>query len=63
MLRLMTAAIVFLCLIASPANAFSCDEVRAFVAEHGKVRALALAIQSGATWQQIKEARKCLPRK
>ncbi len=55
-------AVVFVCLIASPANAFqvSCDDVRAFVAEHGRARAIAFAISQGATWGQIKEARKCL---
>lgn len=55
-------ALVILCLIASPAHAFqvNCDQVRAFVAEHGKAKALAFAIQNGATWQQLREARKCL---
>ena len=37
-----------------------CPLVRAFVAEHGKIKALALAIEQGATWRQIREARKCL---
>ena len=37
-----------------------CHAVRAFVAEHGKIKALALAIEQGATWRQIREARKCL---
>jgi hypothetical protein len=40
--------------------AYSCDDVRRVVAEHGKIRALALAIELGATWRQIAEARKCL---
>jgi hypothetical protein len=61
MLRL-AAAIAFLCLISSPVNAFqvSCEDVRAFVAEHGKLKALAFAVQSGATPRQINDARKCL---
>lgn len=56
-----TAAILFLCL-ASPAHShqFSCEEVRAYVAEHGKARAIAAAIKHGATWREIAEARKCL---
>ncbi len=55
-------AVVFFCLIASPADAFqvSCDDVRAFVAQHGKAVAIAFAVSHGATWSQIKEARKCL---
>lgn len=55
-------ALIVLFLIASPAHAFqvNCDQVRAFVAEHGKAKALAFAIQNGATWQQIREARKCI---
>lgn len=57
------ATVVFLCLISFPAYSFSavsCDQVRAYVAEHGKAAALAFAISQGATWAQIKEARKCL---
>lgn len=38
----------------------TCEDVRRVVAEKGKVRALALALENGATWTQIKEARKCL---
>ena len=59
MIRLV--AVVFLCL-ASPARAFQvdCDLVRSFVKEHGKAKALAFAIKHGATWEQIKECRKCL---
>ena len=58
-----TAALVFLCL-SSPAHShqFNCDAVRAYVAEHGRAKALAYAIRHGATFQQIKEARKCLSR-
>ena len=59
---LRATAIVFLCLVSSPVNAFqvSCEDVRAYVAEHGKLKALALAIKSGATPRQINDARKCL---
>jgi hypothetical protein len=39
---------------------YSCEDVRAKVAELGRVKALALALESGATWKQIREARKCL---
>lgn len=55
-------AVVFLCLIAFPAQAhqFSCDEVRSYVAQHGKAKALAAAIKHGATWREVYEARKCL---
>lgn len=41
-------------------NIQDCEQVRAFVAQHGKVRALAIAISHGATWKQIREAKKCL---
>lgn len=55
-------AVVFLCLVSSPSNAFqvSCEDVRAYVAEHGKMKALAFAIKSGATPRQINDARRCL---
>lgn len=58
----LTVAIVTLCLFTTSASAFqvSCDDVRAYVAEHGRAKALAFAIKNGATWKQIKEARKCL---
>ena len=56
------AAAVLLCLITFPAQAFeiSCHDVRAYVYQHGKVKALAFALKNGATWKQINEARKCL---
>ena len=59
-MRLATA-IVFLCLI-TPAQAhqFNCDEVRAYVAQYGKAKAMAAAIKHGATWREIMEARRCL---
>jgi hypothetical protein len=55
-------AVVLFCLIAFPAQAFqvSCDDVRAYVVQHGKAKALAFALSQGATWRQINEARKCL---
>jgi hypothetical protein len=54
-----SALLVLLCL-ASPAQAFNCDEVRAYVAKHGRAKALAYAIKHGATWREIAAARKCL---
>lgn len=46
----------------APAREYSCSDVRKFVAEHGKLAALAKAIEHGATPSQINEARKCLTR-
>jgi hypothetical protein len=43
-----------------PPASYDCVAVRAFVAEHGRVKALAMAIENGATWKQLREARKCL---
>jgi len=62
MLLRATAIAILLVLPSHPANAFqvSCEDVRAYVAEHGKLKALAFAIKSGATPRQINEARKCL---
>jgi len=37
-----------------------CALVRQYVAEHGKARALAWAIENGYSWAQIREARRCL---
>jgi hypothetical protein len=64
---------VGLCLGASPANAanrpepklpdgITCEMVRSAVAEHGKIKAAAMAIEHGATWDQLRAARKCLGR-
>lgn len=39
---------------------YSCDDVRAKVAELGRVGAIALALKNGATLKQLREARKCL---
>jgi len=38
----------------------TCDMVREQVARYGKAAAFAWAIRQGYSWQQIKEARKCL---
>lgn len=68
----MAAFAALLCLAASLAFAaeaapppqlpagFSCADVRAKVSELGRIRAVALALENGATWAQIREARKCL---
>ncbi len=37
-----------------------CALVRQYVAEHGKARALAWALENGFSWAQIREARRCL---
>ena len=38
----------------------TCAYIRERVAELGRVKALALAIQAGASWHDIREGRKCL---
>ena len=61
-----TALVVaFLCLLSFPAKShqFNCDEVRAYVAQYGKAKALAAAIKHGATWREIADARRCLQKK
>ncbi len=58
-------AVALFCLIAFPSQAQDlpdCETIRAFVAQYGRIKAIAFAIEHGATWQQIKEARKCLAR-
>ena len=37
-----------------------CALVRAYVAEHGKAKALAWALEQGYSWKQIRAAAKCL---
>jgi hypothetical protein len=37
-----------------------CQMIRAYVAEHGKARALAWAIEQGYGWRQIQAGRRCL---
>jgi hypothetical protein len=39
-----------------------CNLIRAYVAEHGKAKALAWAIEQGYSWAQIAAARRCLSR-
>jgi hypothetical protein len=43
-----------------PPKSYTCEDVRRVVAEIGRVRALALALKNGASWAQIREARRCL---
>lgn len=52
-------------IIAAPALPFNydCKTIRTFVAEHGRIEALALAIRNGATFAQLRAARKCLAAK
>ena len=38
----------------------TCDLVRQYVAQHGKVKALAWAIKQGYSFAQIREAKQCL---
>jgi hypothetical protein len=38
----------------------TCDHVRAVVKEHGKVKALAMALQHGATAAEIRAGWRCL---
>ncbi len=61
----MRFALALFLLIISPALAadkppLDCEAVRAFVAEHGKLEAIAFAVKNGATWKQIRAASKCL---
>lgn len=39
---------------------FTCDQVRSFVNVHGRFKALAWAVEQGATVGQIAAARRCL---
>ncbi len=39
---------------------YTCEDVRSIVSEVGKIKALAMAFEAGATWRQVNEARKCL---
>jgi hypothetical protein len=45
---------------AADARAIDCALVRAMVAEHGKARAIAWAIENGYGWRHIRAARRCL---
>jgi hypothetical protein len=66
----MKLALIF-ALVATPALAgemnsaglpagVTCDQVRATVVQIGKVKALALAIEHGATLKQVRAGRRCL---
>lgn len=46
--------------LSQPAPPIDCEMVRAYVAQYGKVAALAKALEQGATWAQINQARRCL---
>lgn len=39
---------------------YTCEDVRAKVAELGRLKALAFALENGASWAQIRAAKKCL---
>lgn len=41
-------------------SGYTCEDVRAKVAELGQIKAIAWALENGATWRQLREARKCL---
>jgi len=60
---LLTANIT-LAAVASPGTNYSCDDVRGYVAAHGKAHAWAKALEMVATrqmtWGQLQAARKCL---
>lgn len=51
---------VFLVISFSPANGYSCDQIRDFVSRYGRVQAEQIAIQHGMTKEQRKQALKCL---
>lgn len=43
-----------------PLNEISCEDVRAFVASHGRARSLAWALRQGATLADVRKAARCL---
>ena len=47
-------------LMAAPANAYTCQDVRGWVAQYGATRVLIMAKMYGVTKQQIQQARSCL---
>ena len=47
-------------LMAAPANAYTCQDVRGWVAQYGTTRVLIMAKMYGVTEQQIQQARSCL---
>jgi len=57
---MMVLTVVLALLTGSAKFEVSCEQVRAYVAEHGQAKALVYALQHGASWKQIREARACL---
>ena len=59
---LMTRAIfaLLVLLMAAPANAYTCQDVRGWVAQYGVSRVLVMAKLYGVTKEQIQQARSCL---
>lgn len=57
-----TAVAILLLIPSHPANAFqvSCDDVRAYVAVHGRAKAIAFALSNGATFSDLRKAKQCL---
>ena len=47
-------------LMTTPANAYSCHDVRGWVAQYGTSRLLVMARLYGVTKEQIQQARACL---
>jgi hypothetical protein len=47
-------------LMAAPANAYTCQDVRGWVAQYGAARLLVMAKMYGVTREQIQQARSCL---
>jgi len=38
----------------------TCEQIKALVAEYGKVRSLTWAVRQGYSWPQIRAAKRCL---
>ena len=49
-------------LMATAANAYTCQDVRGWVAQYGAARVLVMARMYGVTKEQIQQARACLRR-
>lgn len=56
------AVLGFVCLVAEPAAAMSCDQVRYYVDTYGASAVIAYAKKIGASSSQIREGRACLRR-
>ena len=56
MILILAASLAF----SEPKLPVSCDQIRALVAEHGRVKAIVWAREHGYSWAMIAEARKCL---